>query len=77
MKTTTNYAFKKRELTDVADITATEDNWDGVDAKLKALADANAAHLAEGVQHKIVDPVTGAKFKWGIANGQLYLEEVS
>ena len=51
MKETTNYKFKKRELTDVADITATEGNWDTADTKLKAIEEAHAAHLAETVTH--------------------------
>lgn len=47
MKETTNYKFKKRELTDVADITTAEDNWDTADTKLKEIETAHAAHLAE------------------------------
>lgn len=47
MKETTNYKFKKRELTDVADITATEDNWDVVDAQIKKNADDLSAHSDE------------------------------
>ncbi len=39
MKETPNYGFKKRELTDVADITQTEDNWDVIDQKLKEQED--------------------------------------
>jgi hypothetical protein len=50
LKETTNYKFKKRELTDVADITTAEDNWDTADTKLKEIETAHAAHLAETVQ---------------------------
>ena len=37
-KTTTNYGLIKPELTDVADITATNENWDKIDAELKRQA---------------------------------------
>lgn len=47
MKETTNYKFKKRELTDVADITTAEDNWDTADTKLKEIETAHATHLAD------------------------------
>lgn len=43
MQQTTNYGFKKRELTDLPDITQTEDNWDVVDTQMKQNADAAAA----------------------------------
>lgn len=57
MKETTNYKFKKRELTDVADITTAEDNWDTADTKLKEIETAHAAHLAETATqaHKIAN----------------------
>lgn len=38
-KTTTNYKLVKPELTDVADITAMNPNWDTLDAELKSLND--------------------------------------
>ncbi|RYD01667.1 hypothetical protein N752_29255 [Desulforamulus aquiferis] len=33
-------------------------------------------HLADGVQHKIVDSSNGSKYMWKIENGQLFIEEV-
>lgn len=36
---TTNYEFIKPDLTDAADITATNENWNKVDGKLKELED--------------------------------------
>lgn len=39
-KTTTNFGFIKPELTDAADITATNKNWDTLDEKLKNTAPA-------------------------------------
>ena len=39
--TTTTYKFIKPELTDTADITATNPNWDKVESELKALHNAN------------------------------------
>lgn len=54
MKETTNYKFKKRELTDVADITTAEDNWDTADTKLKEIEDNHTAHLAENVSKVVV-----------------------
>ena len=38
---TKNYGFVKPELTDVADITAMNQNWDIIDEKLKEKYDAN------------------------------------
>ena len=38
-KTTTNYGFIKPELTDSADITKTNSNWDAVDTQLKSVND--------------------------------------
>lgn len=37
MQQTEKYKFKKRELTDKADITQAEDNWDVLDAELEAI----------------------------------------
>lgn len=43
MQQTTNYNFKKLELTDAPpDITELNDNWDGIDATLKELSDNKA-----------------------------------
>lgn len=43
---TTNYNLKKAELTDAADITALNANWDTIDSTMKTLSDgkANASH---------------------------------
>ncbi len=38
---TTNYKLVKPDLTDPADITAMNDNWDKIDANLKSLKDAS------------------------------------
>jgi hypothetical protein len=54
---------------------AYNENIDIIDQNTAKTSDLTA-HLADGVQHKIVDTVTGTKFVWGIENGQLFLEEV-
>lgn len=53
MRTTPKYEFKKRELTDIADITATEDNWDKVEEELDNQDTALASHLAETAQDNV------------------------
>ena len=47
--TTTNYKLFKPELTDVADITAMNENWDTIDSELKARAtlDSDGKVLAD------------------------------
>lgn len=44
---TTNYNLKKLELTDPADITALNTNWDSLDSTLKRLEDNNAIPNAD------------------------------
>lgn len=58
MRTTPKYEFKKRELTDIADITATEDNWDKVEEELDNQDTALASHLADDAPHGIGDKST-------------------
>lgn len=61
MQETTNYKFKKRELTDVADITATEGNWDIVDTQLNE-GDTKVgllASLATRIKTSIVNAING------------------
>ena len=48
-KTTTNYGLIKPELTDAADITATNGNWDTIDAELKKKYDPNNKPTAADV----------------------------
>lgn len=45
--TTTNYNLIKPELTDAADITATNENWDKIDLELKNRATAEHSHKAD------------------------------
>lgn len=46
------YKFIKPELTDAPpDITATNPNWDKLDATLKEIEDAHSSHLADNVRH--------------------------
>lgn len=42
-QSTTNYNLKKLELTDAADITAINSNWDTIDTTMKGLNDGKAA----------------------------------
>lgn len=42
----------------------------------KSVEQKVSQHLADGIQHKIVDPESGSKYVWGIENGQLFLQEV-
>ena len=65
MRTTPKYEFKKRELTDIADITATEDNWDKVEEELDNQDTALASHLAETMPHRFMDGAT--TYRWGLA----------
>lgn len=64
--TTTNYGLVKPALTDAADITAMNQNWDAVDTKLKALetADSTATTNLNNLQAQKVsksgDTMTGA-----------------
>lgn len=63
MQETNNYGFKKRELTDVADITATEGNWDTVDEELKE-RDTRVgllANLITTVKTSIVNAINSLK----------------
>lgn len=46
---TTNYEFIKPELTDSADITATNGNWDKIDTELKKKYDADNKPTAEDI----------------------------
>lgn len=61
--TTTNYGLVKPELTDAADITAMNPNWDTIDAELKEHADHT--HTASDVGAL---PISG-----GLLTGSLYL----
>ena len=64
--TTTNYGLVKPALTDAADITAMNQNWDAIDTKLKELetADSNATTNLNNLKNQKVsksgDTLTGA-----------------
>lgn len=60
---TTNYNLTKPAPDDFYDIEQYNDNMDKID---EALASASF----------IIDSSTGDKYRWGIDNGGLYLEEV-
>ncbi len=70
MRTTPKYEFKKRELTDIADITATEDNWDKVEEELDNQDTALASHLADFMPHLF--EAGGKTYRWGfrVSSGQ-------
>ncbi len=46
-QSTTNYNLTKLELTDPADITALNSNWDSLDATIKRLEDNNSISNTE------------------------------
>lgn len=57
---TTNYGLVKPELTDAADITAMNGNWDTLDTKLKEVSDkATDPSVLSGKVDKIGDTMTG------------------
>ena len=59
--TTTNYGLVKPELTDAADITAMNGNWDTLDAKLKEVSDkATDPSILAGKVDKAGDSLTGS-----------------
>lgn len=59
--TTTNYSLIKPELTDAADITAMNANWDALDAKLKEISDnASDPSIVAGKVDKAGDTLTGS-----------------
>lgn len=59
--------YKKDPTVDGADtfniVTMLNENWDKIDSAL-------------GAASNITDSSTGLKYKWGVSNGQLYIEEV-
>lgn len=58
--TTTNYGLVKPELTDAADITAMNGNWDTLDTKLKEVSDnATDPSILAGKVDKTGDTLTG------------------
>ena len=69
--TTTNYKLVKPELTDTADITATNTNWDTIDAELKE-HDTKLSGLDEGA-NKYVHPTTAGNkhIPTGGSSGQI------
>jgi len=72
---TPNLGLKKPLGNETVSRAAYNENLDLLDQNAAKSSDL-AAHLADGVQHKIVDTVNGSKYVWGIENGQLFLEEV-
>lgn len=68
--TTTNYGLVKPELTDVADITATNENWDLIDAKLKnieTITESGGSGLTEHIADK-TNPHKVTKSQVGLGN---------
>lgn len=65
--TTTNYSLIKPELTDVADITATNQNWDTIDAELKDLYDGKLS-LSGGIMNGILWTGNGTNNGYGFIN---------
>ena len=58
--TTTNYRLIKPELTDVADITAMNGNWDTLDSKLKEALDKSIdTSILDNKVNKTGDTLTG------------------
>ena len=55
---TTNYELVKPELTDVADITAMNPNWDKLDENIKMINDTNG-YLETKIGEKYVKPSSG------------------
>lgn len=62
---TTNYNLFKPELTDAADITKMNENWDAIDAELKELADLDIA------DHYVWEKVT-TESTWKVVFGTKY-----
>ena len=70
--TTTNYGLIKPALTDAADITAMNPNWDTIDAKIKKNAD-DIASLPEGAKSGTTNPTSSTKG----AIGQHYINSAT
>ena len=70
--TTTNYNLIKPELTDAADITATNENWDTIDAELKKRASLDTSGKVPASQLPSMDYIpTNQK---GVASGVATLD---
>lgn len=76
---TTNYEFVKPELTDTADVTATNTNWDKVDETLKGLdgalatekttlADADTLSVNDSTSSNVLKKITWANIKTLLGN---------
>ena len=53
---TTNYGLTKPELTDAADITQTNRNWDEIDTQLSILRNVFVANSTDGLQYDVTIP---------------------
>lgn len=71
MKTTTNLGLVKPELTDVADITAMNDNWDKIDSVLLPFESDKSSDNVDTILNRVLTPMGDRTIKFVSFNANI------